>query len=276
MDLQPDMPFRRVDADWLGMAHHLHTVDLRRDGRGIPGDPGTDLVPVPRPPKTSPRIGPHRTGMLFILVQADQGRRAAERVVPHAATVPDSLAKDSSDGAAFVVVDQALVGPAILGATQKEAAVRAEVIVHLQDHLEVRELLLRQDQSAISWRVLGTDEDRAINPPMTRGRMAADLAVRATCRGLPSFQRSSIEKRAPTLIHISRMKPQERDRAERLDEMSTIHTGCDWSQDCGRERVRMAVPHRIKARPSMPPQLKQVCKPVPHRGQFDSSYTTCP
>ena len=81
----------------------------------------------------------------------------------------ESFAVDAHQVAARVVIDHCLPRLAILGAAQKQTAVRPEVVVHLQRHLEVQRLARR---GQIDRRGVATV---TLNRPESRNAMSAQL-----------------------------------------------------------------------------------------------------
>jgi len=106
---------------------------------------------------------------------------------------PETFAVNAHQVAASVVIDHGLPRLALLGAAQEQTAVRAEVVFHLQLHLEVRILLVRNDDAAVARSILGTDNRAILDHPFPAGFMVARAAVPRLRADMPARERGAVE-----------------------------------------------------------------------------------
>ena len=94
---------------------------------------------------------PKQAGASGIRLLHDDGDLVCESKIHNRrfATEP-AFAVDSHEIAARVVVDHRLVGRPLLGTSQKQAAVRAEIVVHLDHDLEISKLLIGDENAAVA------------------------------------------------------------------------------------------------------------------------------
>lgn len=213
----------RVLRHRFGEGQHLHAVDPGRDGGRVADDAGPDLVPALNAPEIGPRLRTDGAG-LAVLVERDDLRSLAKGEVPLAAPLPDPFAENAADRAALVVVDQALVRAAVLGAAQEDPAVGAEVIPHLKGDLAVAELLLGEQQPAVARRILAAGDRAVLDHPAPAGAVAARLAVRGLRRGLPARQRLSVKQLPPAGVGREEARTDnQRDGGKQGECGATIH-----------------------------------------------------
>jgi hypothetical protein len=92
-----------------------------------------------------------------------------------------------------VIVDHSLISCAILRATEKQAAVGPEIVVHLQHHLEVAVLLLRDDDAAVAGDVLAADDSAVFDDPLAAGLVLAGGGVAGLGGNGPALEGFAVE-----------------------------------------------------------------------------------
>ncbi len=133
VDLQGDAPCGRMTDFFLFPLHDLNSVDPSGDVRRISLDACTQLVPLIGTPKVRPAFWIDRQGdiMCARLLFLNFGDLVFEVVVSHMWLPPESFPIDSHEVSVLVIVNHGLPGFSIFSATEKQAAIRAEVIFHL-------------------------------------------------------------------------------------------------------------------------------------------------
>ena len=142
MDLQSNVAATGVHGFGFNVLQNLHAVDPGGNRRRIADDTRAHFVPLARAPEIRPAIR-EEGAALGVVVERDNVRCGAERLVAHAADVPDALAEDAADRAVFVVIDQTLIGASVLGAAEKDAAIHPEVVARFDGDLDIAEFHLR-------------------------------------------------------------------------------------------------------------------------------------
>ena len=99
-----------------------------------------------------------------------------------------------------VVVNHGLVGGAVLGAAQEQAAVRAEVIVHFEHDLVIAELFIGDQDAAVAWNVLAAGNSPIHDDPFAPGLMAAGGAVASLGASVPAVQGLAVEDGNKTFV----------------------------------------------------------------------------
>src|SRR5262249_6964252 len=96
--------------------------------------------------------------------------------------------------------DHRLVRLPLIVAAEEQPAVRTEVVVHLQHHLEVAVLLLGNEDAAVARNVLASDDYAFFDHPSTARFVLARPAVPGLGARLPALQRLAVEVRPDPLV----------------------------------------------------------------------------
>lgn len=186
VDLQGDATGVRMPLLLVAPLHELHAVDPRGDLRRVAFDPRPQFVPLAVLPELRPFLRAHgqreRAG-----IGDDLRHLVLEVEVADADPAGQSLAVDAHQVSAAVVVDHRLVRLTAFGAPQEQAAVRAEVVLHLEDDFEVPVLLVGQDDPAVARLVLGAGDGAVFDDP------APARAVARLAADVPALQRPAVE-----------------------------------------------------------------------------------
>src|SRR5207244_3977309 len=101
----------------------------------------------------------------------------------------DALAVDAHEVAVGVVVDHGLVALALFVGAQEQAAVGAEIVLHLQHDFEVRVLLIGDEDAAVAGHVLAADDHAVLDDPAATGLVFAFAAVAGLGADMPALER---------------------------------------------------------------------------------------
>lgn len=99
-----------------------------------------------------------------------------------------------------MVVDHGLVGAAVFGAAQEEAAVRAEVVPHLEGDLEVAERLVGEDDAAVAGDVLAAHDGAVLHHPAAGRLVLAGGRVARLRARVPAGEGLAVEERLKALV----------------------------------------------------------------------------
>ena len=154
------------------------------------------------PPERGPGVGQHGKGHLWIAerLHVDLGDGVLEAVVANVRLAAESLAIDAHQVAARVVVDHRLVGLAVFGAAEEQAAVGAEVVLHLDNNLEVAEVAVGEDDAAVARLVLRADDRAVLHDPAASRCVLARTTVARLGAHVPALKRLAVEEIDPAVL----------------------------------------------------------------------------
>lgn len=191
----------QTDAAGVGMAflgfgpfHEFHAVDPGGDGGRVMDDAGAQLVPLAVPPEEGPGFRQDRQGGWRVRALNNNGDFVGEAEVQDGGFGAEfAFAVYAHEVAAGVIVDHGLVGGAVLGAAQEEAAVGAEVVVHLEDDFVVAVFLVGEEDAAVAGNVLAADDGAVLDDPAAAGLVFAGAAVAGLGAGVPAGKGFAVE-----------------------------------------------------------------------------------
>ena len=190
VDLQGDAAFFRMPNFGFLPFHDFHAIDPSGDMGRIPFDAGAQFIPLPGAPEPRPagRFDRQSGGRFAGLLVGDLGDLVGETVVPQVGFAAESFTVDAHQVAAGVIVDHGLPRLAVLRAAQEQSAVRAEIIVHLDGHLEVAELLIGQHQSPVAGNILTSNNSAVFHHPPAAAGIFAGGGVAAFRADMPALE----------------------------------------------------------------------------------------
>ena len=189
------------DCSGIGMAlpgfeplHELDPVNPSCDGGWIVDDAGAQFVPLAVTPEIRPRFNQNGQGRRCIRSLQDNGDLVRERKIHERRFASEpAFAVNSHEVAACVVVDHRLVGRPVLGTAQKQAAVRAEIVVRLQDNLEVSELFIGDENAAVARNILAAGNRAVFDHPSAARLMFAGTTMAGFGAGVPAIQSLAVK-----------------------------------------------------------------------------------
>jgi hypothetical protein len=92
-----------------------------------------------------------------------------------------------------MVVDHGLPGFAILGAAQKQTAVRSEVVVHFQRDFEIPKWLVGNYNAAIARNILAAHDGAVFDDPPSARLIFTGAAVTGLAADVPTRERLAVE-----------------------------------------------------------------------------------
>lgn len=205
VNLQSDSSGIRMAFLGFGPLHELDPVNPSSDGGWIVDNASAQFVPLAVTPETRPGLNQNGQGRRCIRSLHDNGDLVCESKIhePRFTTEP-AFAVNSHEIAARVVVDHRLVGRPILGTMQKQATVRAEIVVHLQDDLEVSKLFIGDENATVARDILAAGNSAVFDHPSAARLMFADAAMAGFRAGVPAVQGLAVEDRdEPILVRFS-------------------------------------------------------------------------
>src|SRR6185437_9019270 len=122
------------------------------------------LVPSLAAPEARPVVRGNRRG-IGRRQWTNALRRIEEREVPDVEIARQRLAVEPADRPSRVVVDEDLIGGALLGAAQEDPAVDAEIDPRLEHELDIPETLVADQDAAIAGKILRADDRPVLHPP---------------------------------------------------------------------------------------------------------------
>lgn len=120
-------------------------------------------------------------------------------VVADAGFAAEAFAVNAHEIAVSMIIDHGLPGFAVLGAAQEQAAIRPEIVVHLEDDFEVTKLFVGNDDTAVGWDVLAADDGALFDHPFSAGFILAGAAMAGFAADMPSFEGFAIEDRGKSI-----------------------------------------------------------------------------
>jgi len=205
VDLQSDTSAIRMAFLGFGPLHELDPVNPGGDGGWIADNARAQFVPLAVTPKTRPGLNQNGQGRRCIRSLHDNGDLVREtKIHDRRFTTEPAFTVKPHEIAARVVVDHRLVSRAILGTAQKQAAVRAEIVVHLQDNLEVSKFFIGDKNAAVARDILAAGNSTVFNYPSAAGLMLAGAAVAGFGAGVPTIQCVAVKDgNEPILVRFS-------------------------------------------------------------------------
>src|SRR5437773_3133434 len=94
-----------------------------------------------------------------------------------------------------MVINHRLPGFAVLGAAEKQAAVRAEIVIHFERDLEIAVRFVGNDDSAITGKVLAAHDRAVLHDPLAARSVFAGAAMSSLGADVPAVQRCPVEDR---------------------------------------------------------------------------------
>src|SRR5262249_1007510 len=160
------------------------TPDPGDDRGGVAADASPQLVPFAVLPELRPLLRRHRQpkGGLVLL---DFLGAVQEVEVADVDATAEALPVDTHQVALPGVVDHGLARLALAGAAQEQAAVRAEVVAHLQDDLEILVGLVSDEQPTVTGAVLAAHDGAVLDHPAAAALVAAGAAVARLGANMP-------------------------------------------------------------------------------------------
>lgn len=92
-----------------------------------------------------------------------------------------------------MIINHGLPGFPVLGAPEKESAIRPEIVVHLEGDLKIAKLLVRDDDAAVSWDILATRNCPVFHDPSTTGLVLTCGAMPSLAADMPALEGFAVE-----------------------------------------------------------------------------------
>jgi len=206
----------QTDSSGIGMAflgfgplHELDPVNPSSDGGGVVDDASTHFVPLAVTPEIRPGLDQNGQGRGRVGLLHDNSDLVCESKIHNRRfSAEPAFTVNPHEIAARVVVDHGLVGRPILRAAQKQTAVRAEIVVHLEDDLKVSKLFIRDENAAVARDILAAGNRAVFDYPSAAGLVFAGTAMAGFGAGVQAVQGLAVEDRdEPILVRFSSVGP---------------------------------------------------------------------
>ena len=148
--------------------------------------------------------------------------RLTKAIIPHRRFRLQTFTINPHQIASGMIINHRLPCLAILRAAQKKPAVRPVIIIHLQRHLGVAVLLVRNNNPAIPGNILRPMNRTILHRPLPRGLILTRAAVPRFRTRMPSLQRLPIKNGNKPFLSRSSA---ERNHANRRQVDKSYHEG---------------------------------------------------